>query len=348
MKDYYSILGVEKSATKDDIKKAFRKLAHKYHPDKSGGDEKKFNEASEAYSVLSDDKKRAEYDTYGRTFGGNQGPQGGFGGFDFNGQGFDVDLGDIFNEFFGGGGRQRQARGRDISIDLQATFKESVFGGERRILVTKTSTCSTCSGNGAKPGSEMTLCSRCNGAGRIHEAKRSLFGTFSTERTCPDCQGAGKTAKEKCTVCKGDGVLYGEEEVVVGIPAGIDHGEMIRLSGMGEAVAHGHPGDLYVKVHVEKHPHLVKEGNNLTMKLGVKLTDALLGGTYTIETLDGPIEITVPQGVTWGEVLRVRGKGVVISNKQRGDLLVTIDIVLPKKLSKEAKKRITELKEEGI
>ncbi|MEX0931351.1 MAG: molecular chaperone DnaJ [Candidatus Paceibacterota bacterium] len=348
-KDYYNILGIEKNASKEDIKKAFRKLAHKYHPDKAGGDSSKFNEVSEAYSVLSDEKKRAEYDTYGRTFSGEAGGPSGFGGFDFNGQGFDVDLGDIFNEFFGGGSRGgRQARGRDVSIDIHISFKESIFGGERRVLVTKTSQCKTCAGNGAKPGSEMVTCARCNGAGRIHETKRSLFGTFSTEKACSECHGVGKTAKEKCTECRGDGVVYGEEEIIVRIPAGIDHGEMVRLTGMGEAVPHGHPGDLYVKLHVESHPTLKKEGNALTMTLGVKLSDALLGSTYTIETLDGAIELKIPAGVTWGEILRVRGKGVPIDNKRRGDILVTIEVLLPKKLTKNSKKLLEELKKEGM
>ena len=213
-KNYYDILGVQKNASKEDIKSAFRKLAHKYHPDKKGGDAAKFKEVSEAYSILSDDKKRSEYDTYGRAFSGAGGQPGGnpfegfsaqggpAGGFDFSqfaGQeGFqDFDLGDIFGEFFGGGGRQKQARGRDISIDLELTFAEAVFGVERKVLITKTSTCRECHGSGGKPGTEMKTCGTCNGAGKIRETRRSLLGSFTTTRVCETCHGRGKVPKRK-------------------------------------------------------------------------------------------------------------------------------------------------------
>ena len=213
-KDYYEILGVDKSANTEEIKKAFRKLAHKYHPDKGGGDAGKFKEASEAYSVLSDEKKRAEYDTYGRDANSNAGYQGGqgegFGGFDFSGFGGqagsggfqDFDLGDIFGDLFGGGGRREKTRrGRDISIDLAISFSESVFGVERKILITKTSVCSECKGSGAKAGSDRITCNECNGKGRIHETKRSIFGNFSTQKECSNCQGTGKIPREKCHKC---------------------------------------------------------------------------------------------------------------------------------------------------
>lgn len=356
-KDYYQILGVEKGASKEEIKKAFRKLAHKYHPDKKGGDEKKFKEAGEAYSVLSDDRKRAEYDAYGRTFNGSAGGQG-FGGFDFSGfqgadgQGFDFqdfDLGDIFGDFFGGGGRG-QRRGRDISIDVEVDFKDSVFGTKRKVLLTKTSFCTECEGSGAKPGTEKTTCLTCGGDGRVNETRNSIFGTFSTVRTCSACHGEGKIPKEPCAKCHGEGVVNQQEEITVQIPAGIEDGQMIRLSGMGEAVARGTPGDLYVKVHVASHSVFKKQGENILMNLNVKLTDALLGAEYRIDTLDGPLKLKIPENTNFGDTLRVRGKGVVLNTtgSKRGDLLIKIQIDLPKKLSRKAKKILEELQGEGI
>ncbi|MBU1046286.1 molecular chaperone DnaJ [Patescibacteria group bacterium] len=349
-KDYYKILGVDKKASKTDIKKAFHKLAHKYHPDKKDGDEAKFKEASEAYSVLSDDRKRSEYDTYGQSFGGNGAPQGGFGGFSGFGQGaqgFDFDLGDIFGDIFGGRG-QRQKRGSDISVDIEISFAEAVFGIERKIVLTKNSTCSVCKGTGAKEGSAMETCSTCNGQGKVHETKQSFLGSFSTVRTCEKCQGKGKIPKEKCKECRGDGIARKQEEFKIKIPAGINNGEMIRLTGAGEAIPDGVPGDLYIKIHVTPHKIFKKQGVDLTMDLGVKLTDALLGAEYNVETLDGKIEIKIPKGVTHGEILRVKEKGVPITDRKRGNLLITLNIKLPTKLSRKAKQLVEELKNEGV
>ncbi len=349
-KSYYEILGIEKNATKDEIKKAFRKLAHKYHPDKKGGDPLKFKEVSEAYSILSDEKKRAEYDSYGRVFGGGSGPSGGgFGGFDFSQfSAEDFDLGDIFSDFFGGA-RARTKRGRDISIGIELTFEEAVFGVERKILLAKTAQCEVCEGSGAKKGAEFTTCTRCNGKGRIHETRRSIFGTLSTERVCELCRGSGKTPKEKCATCKGAGVYRREEEIRVKIPSGIENGEMIRLSGSGEAIAGGVSGDLYIKVQVKPHRAFKKEGTNLLLDLKVKLTDALLGGVYLVETLEGKtIEVKIPAGVSFDEILRVRGKGVPYEHGKRGDLLITVSIELPRKTSKQARELIEKLRKEGI
>lgn len=352
-KDYYKILGVEKGASADDIKKAFRKLAHKHHPDK-GGDEAKFKEANEAYQILSDEKKRAEYDAYGQTFGGNgagfSGAQGGgFSGFGgFGAEGFEgVDLNDIFGDFFGGG-RPQARRGRDISIDLQLTFAESIFGVTRKVLITKTSTCGTCHGNGAKPGSASKTCTQCNGQGKIHETKRSFLGTISQVRECSACAGTGKIPEEKCTTCKGHGVARKEEEITIKVPAGIQNGEMVRLTGAGEAIQNGTSGDLYVKIHVAPHKLFKREGGNIVMNLSVKLTDAILGVEYPIETLDGNIAVKIPRGVSSGEVLRVREKGVPLDQKHRGDLLIKIEVKTPAKLSHKAEKLIEELREEGI
>ncbi len=364
MKDYYTILGVPRGSSKEDIKKAFRKLAHKYHPDKTGGDATKFKEASEAYAVLSDDKKRAEYDAYGRVFsegGAGAGGARGFGGggFDFNDfarafSGFKefegVDLGDLFGDIFGysGGARTRAPRGRDISIDVEIPFADSVFGVERKVLLTKASRCSECSGTGAKKGSSAVTCSACNGKGKIHETRRSFFGTFTSVTSCGECRGSGSVPKERCSACKGAGVRRAQEEIAIAIPPGIESGEVIRLSGAGEAVAGGTAGDLYIKIHVQKHPRFRKEGANLETDLGVKLTDALLGATYTLPTLEGDIEIKIPEGVTHGEVLRVRGKGIPFDRSRRGDLLVTVNIEFPTRLSKKARSALEELRKEGI
>ncbi len=352
-KDYYQTLGLAKGASKDDIKKAFRKLAHQYHPDKQGGDEAKFKEVNEAYSVLSDDKKRAEYDAYGRTFSGagQGGPQGGFGGFDFGGfggQSVEFDLGDLFGDFFGGGRRPRTPRGRDISIDIELSFRESIFGVERRVLLAKVSTCSVCGGTGAKDKSELIDCSTCNGAGKVHETKQTVFGVFSTATICQTCHGAGKVPKEPCPTCGGLGVERKQEEIAIAIPAGIESGEMIRLSGGGEAVPHGIPGDLYVKVHVKQDPAYKREGFNLIKSVSVKLTDALLGASYDVDTLDGPVSVKIPAGVEPGEMLRLKGKGVPQRGGARGDLLLRLDIKIPAKLSKKARAAVETLKEEGV
>lgn len=354
-KNYYEVLGVAKTASKDDIKKAFRKLAHKYHPDKKDGDAEKFKEVSEAYTILSDDKKRAEYDSYGRVFSDGAGPGGGgqgpFGGFDFSGfnaQGFEgFDLGDIFGDIFGGG-REQARRGRDISIDLELPFHESIFGTERKILLGKTALCEICKGNGAAPGSGLHTCASCNGKGKIHETKRSFFGSFSAVTTCSTCNGRGQVPKEKCRTCHGMGVHRKDEEIALRIPAGIEDGEVIRMTGGGEAIAGGTAGDLYVKIRVRKHPMYVKEGNNLTTHLSIKLTSALLGGEYRIQTLDGDLTVSVPAGVSVGEILRVKGKGVPYDKNKRGDLLIKLSIEFPSKLSKEAARLVEELKKEGI
>lgn len=358
-KDYYETLGVSKEASKEDIKKAFRKLAHQYHPDKKGGSAEKFKEVNEAYGILSDDKKRAEYNAYGRVFSDAPGAgpgAGGFGGFDFSGfqqggQGFeDFDLGDIFGQFFGGGARggTRQKRGADISIDVELSFQESIFGVNRKIILNKTSVCEHCRGAGAEPGTEVKTCTTCNGKGKIHETKNSFLGQFTTVRTCNTCNGSGKVPTQKCKVCHGLGVLKKQEEIDIQIPAGIDNGEVIRLTGAGEAVAGGTSGDLYIKVHVKKHALFQKEGANLVTDLNIKLTTALLGGEYSLESLDGTIILKIPQGVNNGEILRVKGKGVPLDRTRRGDILVKVHIQLPTKLSKSASKLIEELKKEGI
>lgn len=363
MDDYYKILGVDKSASKSDIKKAFHKMAHKYHPDKKGGDEAMFKKASEAYSVLSDDKKRSEYDAYGRVFsngggsanGGGQGFEGfDFGGFDFSqfaqaqqGGNVEFDLGDIFGSMFGGG-RPKKKRGNDISIDIELPFKDSIFGVERKIFITKNSVCESCDGSGAEKGSEMVTCSICNGNGQIHETKRSILGTFSTVKTCDNCHGKGRVPKNKCKECHGQGIKKSQSEIKINIPAGINDGEMIRMTGAGEAISGGVPGDLYIKIHVTRDKNFRKEGFNLVTDLNIKLTDSLLGAEYNINTLDGKIKLKIPAGVGFGEILRIKGKGVPSGRGTRGDILVKIKIQLPSKLNSKTRKLVAELRKEGV
>ena len=347
-KDYYQVLGVDKQASKEDIKKAFRKLAQKHHPDR-GGDESQFKEVNEAYQVLSDDKKRAEYDTYGQTFGGGGAGAGGFG---FGGQGFgdvNVDLGDIFGEFFGGGRGQRRAkRGSDISIDIEIPFKDSIFGVERQVKLTKGSVCESCQGSGAKTGTEMTTCAKCSGKGSIHEARQTILGSFTAERVCEDCTGSGSIPKDRCAECHGDGILRNTEEIELAIPAGINHGEMIRMNGFGEAVKGGQAGDLYIKIHVESHPKFSRQGYDLTMDLPVKLSDALLGAEYQVATLENDISLKIPAGVSHGEILRVKGKGVPYNGSKRGNILIRVTIQMPQSLSRRAKEHIEQLRKEGL
>lgn len=353
MKDYYTILGVERGASREDIKKAFRKLAAQYHPDKKTGDEAKFKEVSEAYAVLGDEKKRAEYDAYGQTWSG-AGPAG-FGGFNWAaGGGFDgreFDIGDIFENFsemFGGGfGARRERRGHDISIDIELPFREAIFGTARTVVLNKTNICDACEGSGAKPGTGMTTCSTCNGQGKLRESRRSILGSFTTVRECAACRGRGQVPKERCSKCAGQGARRSAAEIAVKIPAGMQNGEVIRMAGQGEALPGGIPGDLYIKLHIAADREIKREGHNLVRAVPVKLTDALLGASYTIETLDGSETVAIPAGVQNGDVLRIKGKGVPHGNR-RGDFELRIKVETPTRLSRQAKKLIEALREEGI
>ncbi len=358
-KDYYETLGVSKTASKEEIKKAFHKLAHKHHPDKNKGDDSKFKEVNEAYQTLSDDGKRAQYDRFGQAgpqagFGGGQG----FGGFDFsgfqNGNGgmeFDMgDLGEIFGDFFGGGmgGRAQARRGRDISTEIDLAFEDSIFGVTRKILLTKQSKCDICKGTGAKPGSKMDTCKTCNGNGQIREVKRSILGSFSSVKTCDTCHGQGKIPKEHCTDCYGKGVRNKQEEIEIKVPAGISAGEMVRMTGMGEAIPGGQSGDLYIKINVKPHTVFKRDGLNLTMDLPIKLTDALLGMTYHLKTLEGSMmDVKIPEGINHGDLLRVKGKGVP-SSRGRGDIILRIHLKMPSKLGKKERELIEGLRKEGM
>ena len=364
MKNYYNILGVTKNADKEEIKKAYRKLALKHHPDKTGGDDSKFKEINEAYQILSNDQKRQEYDTYGRVFSdGQNGAQSeGNSGFDFSGFDFsqfggqnngqsNFDFGDIFEGFFGGGQQTRKQgkRGRDIFIDLEISFEDSVFGLKRTVLLNKNSFCDKCSGKGAEPGTETKKCEHCAGAGKVHETRKSFLGSFTTLRECSNCHGRGTIPSKKCTVCHGEGTRMKNEEITIQVPSGIENGEMIKMTGIGEAITQGVAGDLYAKIHVLRHPTYRREGSNLLMDLEIKMTDALVGVEKDIKTLDNNnLTVKIPSGVDNGEILRVRGRGIPTSKNSRGDLLIKIVIRTPKKISNKARQLIEELKEEGI
>ncbi|MFZ3019993.1 MAG: DnaJ C-terminal domain-containing protein [Minisyncoccia bacterium] len=357
-KDYYKILGVDKKATKDDIKKAFRKLAHEYHPDKKGGSAEKFKEASEAYSVLSDDNKRAQYDMMGS--GNFQGGFNGAQGFDFSQfaqqfgsqfsqGGMEFDMGDLFGDLFGGGFRnKRTSRGADIQVEIRVPFVDSVFGTERKIRINHMAVCDKCEGTASEPGSKMKECETCKGKGLVKEIRRTILGQIATERMCTVCAGAGEVPEKPCTQCRGKGVINKDEIVDIKIPAGINDGEVLMLSKMGEAIRGGTAGDLYVGVRVDTHSRFVKNGANLSGDLNVKLSDALLGAEINIETLDGPAKVVIPEGVKFGDIIRIKERGVPQQRGKRGDILLRVKIELPKKLSKEAKKHIEELKKEGL
>lgn len=355
MKDYYEVLGLTKGASKDEVKKAFRKLAAQYHPDKKTGDEAKYKEITEAYAVLGDDKKKAEYDSYGHAFSGGA-TQGGFSWADFASQGgfagqqgFEFNINDIFENFgFGSGGRGKETRGRDISIEINLKFKEAIFGTSRTVLITKNHLCSECNGSGAKKGFGMTTCATCGGNGKIRETRQSIMGSFTTVRECSICHGTGEIPKERCGKCAGSGLERKQEEINFKVPAGLENGEVIRMPGRGEAMPHGQPGDLYIKVFVENDAKIRREGSTLYTNLPIKLTDALLGSTYTVETLDGEINVKIPAGITHGEQLRVKEKGVPTNRGGRGDFMIKISIAMPKKLSKKAEKLIQELHQEGV
>ncbi|HLP86476.1 MAG TPA: molecular chaperone DnaJ [Candidatus Paceibacterota bacterium] len=361
-KDYYNILGVNKNASKEEIKKAFHKLAHQHHPDKNKGDDKKFKEVNEAYQVLSDDQKRARYDQFGSAdgpMGGgyNGGPQGGFGGFDFsggfqNGQNFDMgDLGDIFGDFFGGGmgrGTRNTKRGRDIQVEIELAFDEAVFGIKRKVTINKQVKCDICKGTGGKVGTKMNTCKDCNGQGQIREVRRSILGSFETVRTCDTCQGKGKIPAEKCSNCKGQGVYKKQVDVELDIPAGVSDTEMLKMAGAGEDIQGGPSGDLYIRVRVKPHSVFTRDGLNLVMDLPIKLSDALLGMDYSLKTLEGSnMEVKIPEGINHNDLLRVRGKGVP-SSRGRGDIILRIKVKMPTKLSRKSKEAIEQLKKEGL
>ena len=357
-KDYYQVLGIDKNASQDDIKKAFRKLAHQYHPDKNKGDDTKFKEVNEAYQTLSDEGKRRQYDQFGSAgpgagfggFGGGNG--GGFGGFDFNGfqnaEGFDMgDIGDIFGDFFGGGRRGRVRKGRDRTITVTLSFSEAILGKRETLRIEHMVHCADCSGTGGKKGSEKIKCRDCDGKGKVRKTVRSIFGTVQTESVCETCRGEGHTFKEACPSCRGAGVVNKSEEIVVDLPFGVEDGSTLRVTGKGDAIKDGETGDLYINIRVTSHKNIFRDGSNLVTTINIKISEAVLGGKRNIATLDGEMDIKIPEGVKHGDILRIRDKGVPVNKSKRGDFLVKINIDIPKKVSSKVKEIIQELEKEG-
>jgi len=340
-RDYYEVLGVDRNATDEEIKRAFRKLAFKYHPDRNGEDgaEGKFKEVNEAYEVLSDSDKRVAYDRFGHA-GADFGR--GFEGFDFGG------FGDIFEAFFGGTAtatRQTAQRGADLRYGLTITFEEAAFGCEKEINISRTEHCSLCHGVGCKPGTQPARCPNCNGSGQVRRTQQSLFGRFTTTTICPQCRGEGRIITEPCPQCRGTGREKHKRSISVKIPAGVDDGSQMRLSGEGEAGVRGGPsGNLYVVLSVKQHEFFVRDGDDIFYNLPVNLAQAALGTEVEVPTLDDTTRLKVPAGSQTGEVFRLKNKGIHHLHKNgRGDLLVTLFVVTPESLTKEQRQLFEEL-----
>ena len=350
-RDYYEVLGVPKDADEAALKKAYRVLAKKYHPDANPGDkeaEAKFKEASEAYSVLSDPEKRRKYDQFGHAaFEG--GGAGGYGGFDFNGADMGDIFGDIFGDFFGGGrsayGRSSNGpmRGANLRTGVRITFEEAIFGCEKEIELTLKDECPKCHGTGAKPGTSPVTCPKCNGKGKIVYTQQSFFGQVQNVQTCPDCRGTGKIVKEKCPDCYGTGYISSKKKIQVKIPAGIDNGQSIRIAGKGEpGMNGGERGDLLVEVTVSRSPVFMRQETAIFSTVPISFATAALGGPIKIKTVDGEVEYEVKPGTQTDTKVRLRGKGVPsLRNKNiRGDHYVTLVVTVPEKLTEEQKEAL--------
>ena len=342
-RDYYEILGVAKSASADELKKAYRQAAVKYHPDKEGGDEAKFKEINEAYDVLKDSQKRQRYDQFGHAGVGGSGGGGGYSGGNsyegFGGQSFDFGdgLGDIFSQFFGGGGQRQQApqRGRDVEVALQLTFEEAVFGLETDIELDMEDVCEHCKGKTVEPGHDMKTCPTCKGAGQQTRVMNTMFGAIQQSVVCPTCNGRGKIPEKNCTVCHGKGTQRKKQSIKLKVPAGIDDGSTIRLSGRGEAITDGQKGDLYVNIRVKAHKRFTREGDIVLSEEHIGMVDATLGIEIDVETVDGTVRMKVPGGTQSGTDFKLSGHGVPHMNSdKRGPHIVNIIVDTPTKLSK--------------
>jgi molecular chaperone DnaJ len=351
-RDYYEVLGVDKNADDAALKKAYRVLAKKYHPDMNPGDaeaEKKFKEASEAYAILSDPEKRRQYDQYGHAaFDG----AGGAGGFDFNSMDFGDIFGDLFGGMFGGGSRRANngpMKGANVRTSVQVTFEEACFGVDKEIELTLKDECKTCRGTGAKPGTTKETCSKCGGKGQVVFTSQSFFGTVRNVQTCPDCGGTGKIIKEKCPDCHGSGYIASKKKIQVSVPAGIDAGQSIRIRDKGEPGINGGPrGDLLVEVLVQRHPIFQRQDYNIFSTVPISFAVAALGGEVLIDTIDGRVAYDVKAGTQTDTKVRLKGKGVpTLRNKEvRGDHYVTLVVQTPTKLSTEAKELLRKFDEE--
>jgi len=374
-KDYYKILGVNRNASKDEIKQAYRRLAHQYHPDKTGGDDKKFKEINEAYSVLSDDEKRRQYDQFGTTF------EGGASGFDFSGFGaqginwedlfktyanrdqgginFDFEdifgrsgeFADIFGEFFTNKTRRpRKEKGKDIVVDMEVDLEEAFRGTAREISLKKMVVCPHCNGRGGEPGSGKKKCPDCNGTGQIQQTRRTVFGTFSQIFTCQKCDGTGEINEKECKVCRGSGRISDIEKIKVDLPAGVDDGQTIKISGKGEAARRGGiNGDLYIRVHLKPHKIFKRKRDDIYIDKEIKFTQAVLGDKIDVPTLDGELKLKIPAGTESEQLFRLKGRGMPkLNGYGRGDEYVRIKIKVPKKPSKQEEDLLKKLKEAGF
>ena len=349
--DYYELLGVERGVSADDLKKAFRKQAMQCHPDRNPGNadaEKKFKEINEAYEVLKDEQKRSAYDQYGHAAFENGGRGQGGGGFDFSGNFSDV-FDDLFGDFMGGGGRRGggPARGADMRYNLEITLEEAFKGKKTSIRVAGTVACEGCEGSGAAPGSQPVTCQTCRGQGKV----RAQQGFFTIERTCPSCQGQGRMIKDPCTSCRGAGRKQKEKTLSVIIPAGVEDGTRIRLTGEGEAGLRGAPaGDLYVDVGVKAHPIFQREGPNIMVRVPLRMTQAALGGQIEVPSIDGGrSRVTIPAGTQSGDSFRLRGKGFsVLRNPARGDMYVQVAVETPQNLSAKQKELLEAFEAEAV
>jgi molecular chaperone DnaJ len=353
-RDYYEVLGVGKSASTDELKKAYRRLAVQHHPDR-GGDEAKFREVSEAYEVLKDEAKRKRYDQFGHAGVGSSAasdgnPFAGFGGgaqdfsFDFG----DLGLGDIFGSFFGGdmgGGRSRQSRGQDVETSIEISFEQAVFGTEVDLNLTMQDSCSHCSGTTVEPGYDLKTCDNCGGKGQVTNVMRTVFGNIQQSAPCPKCEGRGQIPEKVCTVCHGKGTQRRSQTIGLKVPAGIDDGATIRLREHGEAIAHGPKGDLYVNIRVKPHKKFTREGDLILSTEHISMIDAALGIEIDVETVDGPVRMKVPAGTQSGTDFKLSGHGVPHLNKNsRGAHIVTIAVDTPTKLTKDQKTLLEQLR----
>ena len=353
-RDYYEVLGVDRGADDATLKKAYRKLAKKYHPDMNPGDkeaEAKFKEATEAYGVLSGPDKRRQYDQFGHAAfenGGGGAGAGGFGGFDFGGGDMGDIFGDIFGDLFGGGGSRRRAnngpmKGANLRAVVHITFEEAVFGCQKELEINLKDTCTTCHGTGAKPGTSPETCSKCNGTGQITYTQQTMFGSVRNVTTCPDCGGTGKIIRDKCTVCRGTGYTSSRKRIQVNIPAGIDDGQSIRIREKGEPGVNGGPrGDLLVEVQVTRHPIFQRQDMNIFSTAPITFAQAALGGDVKISTVDGDVLYTVKPGTQTDTKIRLKGKGVpsLRNSNVRGDHYVTLVVQTPTRLNEKAKEAL--------
>lgn len=345
-KDYYEVLGLQKGASDDEIKRAFRKLAVKYHPDRNQGNdeaEEKFKEINEAYQILSDPEKRAKYDQFGSAaFDGSGGFEGGgFGGFDMGG------FGDIFESFFGGGGsssrrRNGPVRGNDLEYTITLTFEEAVFGVEKEISITRSENCEHCSGSGAEPGTSAKTCPTCGGSGQVRVQRQTPLGSFVSTSTCDTCRGTGKIIEKPCSSCRGNGHVRKTRKIKVNIPAGVDTGNVMPLRGQGEhGLRGGNPGDLYVRINVTPSKVFTRKGNDVYIDAHISMAKAALGTEITVITVDGNVKYSVPAGTQSGTMFRLKGKGIQrVNSSGKGDQYVKVIVDIPKTLSKDQKEAL--------